>query len=310
MTLTQVTETVSVEVQQQAEAISKFEALQHDIAIAAEESLTKHFDYESKQGNKQARSWIAELRRIKASIERARKAAKDVHLQRGRAVDAAAKRLEADVLALIEPHDKEIKAIEAKEEARVAAHRAVLDRIAQLAENVATSAEAQERLLELAAIDVESLEEFGKAGASRQAEAEERLQQLLDELRIREAERAELEALRAEKAAQQEAERIEQIRQEVAAEALVAAAEAERRAQEAEQRAMELEARVVDPQGVAAPQKELEQIEALSLRDDLVKAIAEAMAGKNRLQIADAIVDGRLHPVICIDWTKVWPLES
>jgi len=304
MTPTQAPEALSIEIQQQAEAISKFEALQHDIAIAAEESLTKQFDYESKQGNKQARSWVAELRKIKASIERARKAAKDVHLQRGKAVDAAAKELEKDVLALIEPHDKEIKAIEAREEARVAAHRAVLDRITQLTEGVTTSAEAQERYLELSAIDVENLEEFSKAGANRQAEAAEKLKELWDELRIREAEQAELEALRAEKAAQQEAERIERIRQEVAAEAEQRAEEAERRAQEAEQRAMELEARAVAPQAVAAPQEEPEQIEALLLRDNLAKVIAEAMAGKTRSQIASAIVDGTLHPAICIDWAK------
>ena len=298
MTPTQAPESISIEVQQQAEAISKFEALQHEIAIAAEESLTKQFDYESKQGNKQARSWIAELRKIKASIERARKAAKDVHLQRGRAVDAAAKRLEADVLALIEPHDKEIKAIEAKEEARVAAHRAVLDRITQLTENVTTSAEAQERFLELSAIDVENLEEFSKAGVNRQAEAAEKLKELWDELRIRETERAELEALRAEKAAQQEAERIEQIRQEVAAEALAAAAEAERRAQEAQQRAMELEARVE-----AEPMDEM-QVEAELMREGLIQSLVKAMAGMNRAQIATAIVDGDLHPAIRVDWSK------
>lgn len=304
MTLTQAPETISIEVQQQAEAISKFEALQHEIAIAAEESLTKQFDYESKQGNKQARSWIAELRKIKASIERARKAAKDVHLQRGRAVDAAAKELEKDVLVLIEPHDKEIRAIEAREEARVAAHRAVLDGIAQLTEGVTTSAEAQERLLELAAIDIESLEEFSKAGANRQAEAAEKLKELWDELRIKEAEQAELEALRAEKAAREEAERIERIRQEVAAEAEQRAEEAERRAQEAEQRAMELEACAAAPQAAAAPQEEPGQVEAALLRDHLVKVIAQAMAGKTRSQIAGAIVDGSLHPAICIDWAK------
>lgn len=298
MTQAQAPEALSIEIQQQAEAINKFEALQHDIAIAAEESLTKHFDYESKQGNKQARSWIAELRKIKASIERARKAAKDVHLQRGRAVDAAAKQLEADVLKLIEPHDKEIKAIEAREEARVATHRAVLDRIAQLTEGVTTSAEAQERLLELSAIDVESLEEFSKAGANRQAEAAEKLKELWDELRIREAEQAELEALRAEKAAKEEAERIERIRQEVAAEAEQRAEEAERRAQEAEQRAMELEARAE-----AEPVNEM-QVEAELMREGLIQSLVKAMAGMNRAQIATAIVDGDLHPAIRVDWSK------
>jgi hypothetical protein len=298
MTSTQAQEVTSIVFEEEIQAISRFEALQHDIAIAAEQSLTKQFDYESKQGNRQARSWVAELRKIKASIERARKAAKDVHLQRGRAVDAAAKELEASVLRLIEPHDREIKAIEAREEARIAAHRAVLDRIAQLTEGVTTLAEAQERLLELAAIDVESLEEFSKAGVNRQAEAEEKLKQLLDELRIREAEQAELEVLRAEKAAKEEAERIERIRQEVAAEAEQRAEEAERRAQEAEQRAMELEARVE-----AEPVNEV-QIEAELMRESLIQSLVKAMAHKDRSHVAEAIVDGTLHPAICIDWAK------
>jgi hypothetical protein len=164
---------------------------------------------------------------------------------------------------------------------------------------VTTSAEAQERLLELTAIDVEGLEEFSKAGANHQAEASEKLQQILDELRIREAELAELEALRAEKAAQQEAERIERIRQEVAAEALAVAAEAERRAQEAEQRAMELEARVE-----ADPVNEV-RVEAELMRDGLIQSLVESMAGMNRIQIATAIVDGDLHPAVRVDWSKV-----
>jgi G:T/U-mismatch repair DNA glycosylase len=298
MTSTQAQEVTSIVFEEEIQAISRFEALQHDIAIAAEQSLTKQFDYESKQGNRQARSWVAELRKIKASIERARKAAKDVHLQRGRAVDAAAKELEASVLKLIEPHDKEIKAIEAREEARVAAHRAVLDRIAQLTEGVTTSAEAQERFLELSAIDVESLEEFSKAGANRQAEAAEKLKELWDELRIREAEQAELEALRAEKAAREDVDRIERIRQEAAAEAEQRAEEAERRAQEAEQRAMELEARVE-----AEPVDEV-QIEAELMRDSLIESLVESMAGMNRTQIATAIVDGDLHPALRVDWSK------
>lgn len=298
MTSTQAQEVTSIVFEEEIQAISRFEALQYDIAIAAEQSLTKQFDYESKQGNRQARSWIAELRKIRASIERARKAAKDVHLQRGRAVDAAAKELESKVLGLIEPHDKEIKAIEAKEEARVAAHRAVLDKIAQLAENVTTSAEAQERLLELMAIDVENLEEFSKAGINRQAEAAEKLKELWDELRIREAEQAELEALRAEKAVMEVAERFERLRQEVAAEAEQRAEEAERRAQEAEQRAMELEARVE-----AEPVNEV-QVEAELMREGLIQSLVKAMAHKDRLHVAEAIVDGNLHPAIRIDWSK------
>ena len=114
-------------------ALSQWEALASDIAIATEESGFKEFDYRDAVGNKQARSWMAQLRKLKGRIERARKAAKAVHLERGRAVDEAARTLEGAVLGLIEPHEQAIEAIEAEERARVEVHRATLERISRLA---------------------------------------------------------------------------------------------------------------------------------------------------------------------------------
>jgi hypothetical protein len=195
-------------------ALSKWEALASDIAIASEQAEHKVFNYRDKWDNKAARSWIAELRRLKGGIERARKDAKAIHLERGRAVDETAKTLEASVQGLIEPHERELKAIEAEEQARIDAHKSVLDSIAALPEGVATAADAEARLAQLAEIDTAGLEEFANAGAARHAEATERLLELRDALREREAEQAELEALRAEKAAREEAERQERIRQE------------------------------------------------------------------------------------------------
>jgi colicin import membrane protein len=234
------TNTTAITVTPDLTPLSRFDALALRIAAAEEESTDKRFNYRDRWGNKEARSWIYRLRQIKADIERHRKDAKAVHLERGRAVDETAKLLEATVLGLIEPHQTAIDAIEAEEQARIDRHRAVLDRITALAAGVATTSEdAQARLDELATIDATDMEEFATAGANRLAEAIEGLLEQRDALRQQEAERAELEALRAEKAAREEAERIERIRQEAieserrhAAEA-AQCAEAERQAREA-----------------------------------------------------------------------------
>lgn len=293
--------TNSISINQETQAITRFEALAHEIAIAEQEGQDKEFDYESKPGEKAARSYIYNLRKIKGSIERARKDAKDVHLRRGRAVDDAAKQLESRIQGLIAPHEAEIKKIEAREEARIDLHRAVLNRISQLTEGITTTAEAHQRLVELASIDTTTLEEFANAGANRVAEAGERLKAIWEELLVREQEQAELAALRAEKAQREEAEKIERIRQEAAAEALAAAAEAEQRAVEAEQRAVEAEARAATVTAAA----EIAEIEAIPFREAFILEVSQRMAGKNRREIATSIVDGILHPAILIDWSKV-----
>jgi hypothetical protein len=220
-------------------ALDRFDALALRIGAAEEESALRQFDYRDRFENKEARSWIYQLRQIKGSIERARKDAKAVHLERGRAVDEKAKLLEAAVQGLIEPHQAAIDEIEAEEQARVDGHKAVLDRIAALADGVTTSEEAQARLDELATIDATALEEFATAGANRLAEAIEGLLEQRDALQQQEAERAELEALRAERAAREEAERIERIRQEAIEAERRAVAEAAQRA-EAERQAREV----------------------------------------------------------------------
>ena len=194
-------------------AISRWEALACRIATAEEQALTKKFNYRDKWDDKAARSWIRELRSIKGGIEACRKEAKAVHLERGRAVDESAKLLEAAVQGLIEPHETAIKAIEAEETARIDAHRAVLDRIAALADAAPAEGEAgiidvDARLAELAAIDTSALQEFAQAGLNRQAEAIEQLGLLRDKLEAQEAQRIELEALRAQAAAREDADRI------------------------------------------------------------------------------------------------------
>lgn len=249
--------------------LTRWEALAAEIATVTQESDCKEFNYRDTAGSESARSWIWKLRKLKGRIEKARKEAKSVHLERGRAVDEAAKTLEKAVLGLIEPHEKAIEAVEAEERSRIEAHRTVLDHISGLADNVTTSAEAQARLAELSTIDITLLEEFRSAGLNRQAEAGARLKELCDSLLAQEAERAELEALRAAKAQQDaelEALRAEKARRDKAIEAV----EAEARQRQG-QEAMELKQRspVVRPaplvsDGGLRPTPEHQGVDALA----------------------------------------------
>jgi colicin import membrane protein len=345
MTATTTNPSAIVPADVEVSALSRWEALAADIAIASDQAETKRFNYRDRWDNKEARSWVAQLRKLKGRIERARKDAKAVHLERGRAVDETARTLEAAVQGLIEPHETEIKAIEAEEQARIDAHKAVLERIAQMAEGVTTADEAQARLAELTAIDTTLLEEFAAAGANRQLEASERLTELRDTLRQQEAERAELEALRAEKAAREEAERQEQIRQQaIEEERQRAARETEQRQREADQRAhaerqaaaereaqakaaaeaAERRAAEAERQAAEARQREQARLEAEAhahreraeaerkaqehrqvRRKALERALTKEMAGMTPASVAAAIANETLHPAIRVDWTAV-----
>jgi colicin import membrane protein len=306
----------------EAEAITRWEALAYQIAQASQEAEGKVFHYRTPADNKAARSYIASLRRLKGNIERARKDAKGVHLERGREVDNTARTLEGAVQGLIEPHQRELDAIAAEEEYRIAQHRAVLDRIAALVEGVTTADVADDRLLLLASIDTSGLEEFRTAGEARHAEAQAKLLELRDTLRQQEADQAELEALRAERAARDQAERDERIRQEaIEAEqaesqqreqAALAAAEAARQAQEAaEQREREALAAAEAAQRAEEARQAVEAARVkqakeaqLRRRNALRQELADAIALHGPAALPDLIIAGRLHPAVVIDWNK------
>jgi hypothetical protein len=274
-------------------ALSKWDAIAADIAIATEESQEKTFDYRDKKQNKEARSWVASLRRLKGDIERARKDAKAVHIERGKAVDETAKLLEASVQGLIEPHEQEIKALEAEEQARISIHKAVLGRIAAFAEGASTSQEAQARIKELEAIDASTLEEFSTAGTNRKQEALEKLQAAFDMLLIQEGQQAELEKLRAEKAARDEADRLERIKQE--------AIEADRKAREVEAARQRLEA-----EELAAKERERTQAALIAQQ----KAEEEAQKAKLLLQQKEQEDKAREEEQARLEWERIEKEEA
>ncbi|MEB3317176.1 MAG: hypothetical protein VKO39_03425 [Cyanobacteriota bacterium] len=290
----------------EATALSAWESLAHRIAIAEQDSATKIFDYENPDEAKLARSWIARLRSIRGGIERARKDAKAVHIERGRAVDNTAKTLTITVDGLIAPHQDALDAIKAREDARIAAHRSVLDFIAGITEGIQHSSEIDQRLAELNAIDPTGLEEFSTAATNRQAEAIEKLETLRESLQTQEAERAELEALRREKEEREQAERAEQLRRE--------GEERERRRQEA---LRQQEPEVEPPQNVATRFEPATQAECVSQAvscsqlpapptahhedtSDLFSSLVAALKGKTARQVAQAIIDGTFHPRVTL----------
>jgi len=267
-------------------AISRWEALALRIAEAEEQAPTKQFNYRDKWENKQARSWIHDLRLLKGKIERARKDAKAVHLERGKAVDETAKTLESAVQGMIEPHETAIKAIESEEKARIDGHRAVLDRIAALSDAVGVEGESgiidvDTRLAELASIDTSTLEEFAEAGLNRQAEAIEHLGLLRDKLEAQEAQRIELEALRAQAAAREDADRIARLQQEaVEADRLAREAETERQRLAAEEQAHK------EREAIAVREAQaLAQVEAARLAQEEAERRAEEAAAREEARV-------------------------
>jgi hypothetical protein len=315
-------------------ALSRWDALQSQIAIAEQEAKGQEFDYDSKSGNREARSYVAKLRKLRADVERCRKEAKAIHVERGRAVDVAAAGLESSVLALIAPHEQELQAIERREQQRQDAHRAVIAEIRALSLGVETSGVAEWRLIRLTEIDTSGLEEFRLEAEAELIVQRDLLLHIRGELAHREAEKAELEKLRAEHQARQKQKEEERIAREAVeaerrrtereqreaaeaaakreADALQAAEDARRAQEEAERRAEEAEARERDRLAAeerAAEERKRQEANEEGVRNSckalLQKQLVAAMEGLSREGVATAIVAGKLHPALACHWNRV-----
>ena len=362
--------TLSITKPQDAEGvrvITRYELLQQDIEAEKKAASTVKFNYDTPFGNKEARSYVYKLRRLKTAVDKARKDEKADALEYGRRVDAQAKEMIQAITTLIEPHQQILDEIEQKEADRKARHQAVLDNVTDtrtLPEDGWTSTLIQTRLdfLQPLLADMQSeepsvdYEEFNSLIFAEIQISLDFLAPILDKVLKEEADAAELERLRAEEAARLEAERIEAAAAALAAEAIAAekkrieeeaaaekkaaekrqakvlaeqkaqaeaAIEAERKrsadalaAQQAEaaaalkaQEAEAAEKQKAKDAELAAFRKKLESTPVTTSRPAIknasvttdskrIKSINElvhAMAGMNRMAIATAIVDGKLH---------------
>ena len=222
---------------------------------ASDEGVT--FDYEEQ--NAEARSYLFHARKVKAEVERTRKAAKDEVLQRGRAIDSRAKEVSSIVIAVIDRHEGPLKAIEEREAERVRQ----LEEDLEILKNMGTAMDhfvvrpldtlrRQLELLEGQNITADGYMEFHEEAVALRDVGLSVLRQAIELEEKKAAEQAELQRLRAaedaSKVAEQErvqreaseraaAEARERAAEQRASEAAAAAEAAEKRAREAEERA-------------------------------------------------------------------------
>lgn len=302
--------------------ISQYEVLLGDIAEAKSVAITQ-FEYETKEGDKAARSYLFQLRKLRARIESARKDAKSYVLAYGKRVDEQAKELSSQVDELIQPHQEQLEAIARKEAARVAAHEAVLHAAVAIGEVRfgETSAVIQARIAGLDGISLDGLEEFTDRVAAAIVSSRQALQQALQQTVAAEEQIAELARLKAEQEQREARERQARIQREAQeradAEAAAAAADAiaaaEKRAAAAEA-ALAAAAAAPAPPPVAAPvapvavkaapaPRPAVQVELRHpARELLIEQLLEAIDGMGRKEVCNAIADGELHDAVCVNW--------
>lgn len=201
----------------QLDALVPYSELRANIEALKTENAGLSFDYEDPKGNKAARSHVAGLRKLKADVERKRKALKADALAYGRRVDGIAKELTGEVEDMIAVHEGPLKEIEQREEARKEALRERLAELAMPEEIIADSNTAREIAVRIADIEIdESWQEFKAEAETLKAATLAALKQRFDELKKQEDDAAELERLRKEAAEREEKDRIEREAREAA----------------------------------------------------------------------------------------------
>lgn len=261
------------------------------------------FDVTTTKGDKEARAARMELVRLRTSLEAKRKELKAPALERSRLIDAEAKRIEAEILALETPIDEQIKAEEARRERerqakaeaerrRVTLIRSWIDEIKAFPVRAAgKSALVTEALIgDLVAIEIgEKFAEFRADAEAAHAQALASLRELLGAARAHEAEarrlrdeREALERQRAEEEARQRAAReAQEAELRAQREAEEARLHAEREAEEArmaEERRIEAERRAAEDARLAAERAEIARQQAEIDRQRREQAEREAAA--------------------------------
>jgi colicin import membrane protein len=285
------------------------------------------YDLTTTAGDKAARAARQELVTLRSSLERKRAEFKAPALAFGKAIDSEAARLKAEILALEEPIDVQIRADEERREKERQAKAARIERLQAEIEAIRAQAaagafadSADEIRALLAACEATDVSEavFAEfatparlakeqsAAALRQTLAK-RIELDAEAARIA-AERAELERLRAEAAAREKAER-ERVESEQAAERERLAAERRRLDEErAAERERERAAQLAIERQQAAARAEQERIdreaaaerarldaEAAAARRAAEEAAAQARAEADRVAREAREADERKH---------------
>lgn len=218
------------------------------------------FDYESKKGNKEARSHVNTLRLTKGALERTRKEAKEESLRIGRAVDAEAKEIAARIEAMISVHQSKIEEIEKRETDRINAIKERLSALSTIHHGcTANDYKYHINTMEMTVID-ESWGEFIADAAKAKDASVAKHRELLAEREKADAEAAELERLRKEAA-----ERAQKDRDDAIAKAAAEKAQADA-ALKAEQVEAKARQEIADAEAKAKQEREAAERRELELK--------------------------------------------
>ena len=280
-----------------ASQITEYNQTAAALAELRERLKGKTYDLTTTAGDKLARADRLELTRLISALEAKRQEVKAPILDRGKLIDAEARRITAELEALRDPIDKAIRAAEAeadrKREARIEAERQrrndLRERIAQISAVARRaigkpSAEIEAKISLLVAIEIgDDFGDFKPEAEAAHAEALATMRELLEGTKAQEAEaarlaaeRAELDRQRAEQEAAAQAERDRQAALVLAEEERQAAARAELERQQAEARA----AQAAADAAAAAAREEADRIAAAA------RAEAQARIDADRAQLA------------------------
>lgn len=221
--------------------IVEYNPFKAQLAELIDKDKTMQFDYESKAGDKEARSYVYALKRTKSAVEEARKKCKAHALEYGKKVDAGAKEIMEPIQKIIDRHEAKIKEVEEREKLRTAQLETRYSEIVMLGKGVINGQNIPLKMCLETLQDIQvdaSFQEFEEEARRAKDAAIESLTAAIKEEEQREADRLELERLRqaeadrkaAEEAARAEKERLEreeQIRKDAEAKAQKEAEERE-----------------------------------------------------------------------------------
>lgn len=267
--------TAIVEVQS---AVAEFDRVAAGIALLQQEYAGVVFDVSTTKGLDSAKAARAAVREPRYEIEKVRKAAKEPLLKLGKELDARAKEITAQILAIEEPIDLQIKTEEnrkeAEKQAKIAAEQQrvadIQARIVVLRGNQSITSLSDPKLiadhiadLEAIAVD-DSFEEFKQQAADAKAAGIARLKELHAAALAHQAEQERIKAERAElarlRAVEEERARVE--RERIAAEEAMAKA---LRDEEAAKQAAALAAERAEQNRIAAERQAAQDAEAARL---------------------------------------------
>lgn len=258
---------------------------------SANESMV--FDYESANGNKEARSHVYKLRQTKSAVEKARKKEKAESLEYGRKVDAEAKSISSEIESMIAVHQKPLDEIDQREKDRVAVHKDHIEGMSLVANQTEhpdgsplTASEYALAIEYLEGLKIDdSWEEFAAEAAKAKDENLAIARKRYDDRKKYEDEQEELERLRKQQAEVEQKDhdaRIAKEAEEKARKDAELAAKREKEAAEKRELELKLAAETAEKEKLEAERRaevaEKEAIEAAErkAKEDAAKETAEA----------------------------------